>query len=313
MLPEEKKQPLDLDEDQDAFVSEEESLEPADQELDTGSASQTATKKRTSSKVKRISWRIERPHWQTGKRFLVGVDEAGRGPLAGPVVAAAVVFPYELCQKLPKGLRGLNDSKQVPEPERERLFEEIKTHALAFGIGVISGKEIDEINILRATMKAMTVAVDELASSLAAESCAPELLLIDGNYFRTTLPYEFQTVIDGDAKSPLIAAASILAKVTRDRIMKELDAIYPQYNFGKHKGYGTPEHRKAIKEHGLCPEHRISFTSKHAANELLLFTDAYDAEFFGNEQDLLEEPFSEQAMKEQISEEASKTLPDNTI
>lgn len=247
--------------------------------MDTKQALTRQKAKAAAKKPHRISWKIERAHWHTGKRILVGVDEAGRGPLAGPVVAAAVCFPYELCQKLPKALRALNDSKQVTEPMREMLFDHVIAHASAFGIGVVSAQEIDEINILRATMKAMTLAVEQLATSLANEESSPEVLLIDGNYFRTNLSYEYQTVIDGDAKSPLIAAASILAKVTRDRLMRELDTQYPQYLFAKHKGYGTREHRAAIREHGMCPEHRRSFRGKQVDNELLLFTDIYDEQF----------------------------------
>lgn len=214
---------------------------------------------RSSRRRKPLSWKTERPHWKRGVHSILGVDEAGRGPLAGPVVAAAVFFDYDTCQKFPKTLRDLNDSKQLSEDERERFFALIQKHARAWGIGIVSRQEIDRINILRATMSAMTIAVDEAAQKLATDSVIPEMLLVDGNYFRTTLPYEFQTVVDGDAKSPLIAAASILAKVTRDRLMVELDAVYPQYNFKSHKGYSTPEHLRALKQHGPCPEHRRSF------------------------------------------------------
>jgi ribonuclease HII len=207
-------------------------------------------------RAKRLGWKIERPHWDAGRRLLVGIDEAGRGPLAGPVVAAAISLPYELCQKLPKNLRAVNDSKQLNEETREALFEAITSLGVPYGVGIVSNEVIDEINILQATMRAMTIAVESL---VAQTSSSPEMLLIDGNYFRTTLSYPFQTVIEGDAKSPHIAAASILAKVTRDRIMRELHVQYPDYNFAQHKGYATQQHRDAIALYGVTPVHRLSF------------------------------------------------------
>ena len=208
---------------------------------------------------KPLSWKTERPHWKKGIVSILGVDEAGRGPLAGPVVAAAVYFDYDKCHNFPRSLRNLNDSKQLFEEERERFYNLIIKHARSWGVGIVSHEEIDRLNILQATMKAMAIAIDEAAQKLAAENIAPELLLIDGSYFRTTLPYEYHTVVDGDAKSPLIAAASVIAKVTRDRIMVEMDALYPQYNFKSNKGYSVPEHLRALKEHGPCPIHRRSF------------------------------------------------------
>ena len=217
---------------------------------------------------KPLSWKTERAHWKKGIVSILGIDEAGRGPLAGPVVAAAVYFDYDKCRNFPKSLRDLNDSKQLNEEERERFFKLILKHARSFGIGIVSHEEIDRINILQATMKAMTVAVDEAAQKLSGENIAPELLLVDGSYFRTTLPYEYQTVIDGDAKSPLIAAASVLAKVTRDRIMLEMDSLYPQYNFKSNKGYSVPEHLRALKEYGPCPIHRRSFRPDRFQEEL---------------------------------------------
>jgi ribonuclease HII len=199
------------------------------------------------------------------------VDEAGRGPLAGPVVAAAVYFEHARCENFPKSLRDLNDSKQLTEEERERFYTLILKHSAAHGVGIVEAEEIDRINILKATMKAMTIAVDTVATSLARSSVTPEMLLVDGNYFRTTLPYEYQTIIDGDAKSPLIAAASVLAKVTRDRIMKQMHERYPLYKFNSNKGYSTPEHVRLLKEHGPSPEHRRSFRPDRFMQEELIF------------------------------------------
>ncbi|MEO6939497.1 MAG: ribonuclease HII [Candidatus Kapaibacterium sp.] len=214
-----------------------------------------------------LNWKIERKHWREGRTWLIGMDEAGRGPLAGPVVAAAVMFTPEVCKAFPKELADLNDSKQVTEENRERLFGCIIQSALAFGIGIISPTVIDEINILQATMQAMTAATEELVSKLSG--ITPEMLLVDGKYFRTRMTYPFQAIVDGDAKSPLIAAASILAKVTRDRIMRELDHQYPMYKFAKHKGYGTKEHRDAIDQFGLSPVHRMSFRKELAIKKNL--------------------------------------------
>lgn len=220
---------------------------------------------------KRLSWKYERALWQRGIYSIVGIDEAGRGPLAGPVVAAAVYFEHDRCLAFPKSLRDLNDSKQLTEPERERFYALILKHARAYGVGIVDSVEIDRINILRATMKAMTLAVDAVAAELATSAILPEMLLVDGNYFRTGLPYEYQTIIDGDAKSPLIAAASILAKVTRDRIMKDLHEVYPHYRFDSNKGYSTPEHIRLLKEHGPSPVHRRSFRPERFIQEELIF------------------------------------------
>jgi len=221
---------------------------------------------------KPLSWKTERAHWKRGIYSIIGVDEAGRGPLAGPVVAAAVFFDYDKCRNFPKSLRDLNDSKQLAEEDREHFYKLILKHARSWGLGIVSHEEIDRINILQATMQAMTLAVDQAAAKLAAENILPELLLVDGNYFRTTLPYEYRTVIDGDAKSPLIAAASVLAKVTRDRIMVELHNTYPHYNFKSNKGYSVPEHLRALKEHGPCPIHRRSFRPERFQEELAFET-----------------------------------------
>ena len=177
--------------------------------------------------------------------FICGIDEAGRGPLAGPVVAGAVILPKD-CQIL-----YLNDSKKVSEKKRELLFDEIREKAVSYGIGVVGPGRIDEINILQATYEAMREAVSQLQP-------APEILLNDA----VTIPgidLMQIPIVKGDAKSVSIAAASILAKVTRDRMMVEYDALYPEYGFAKHKGYGTAVHIQALKEHGPCPIHRRSF------------------------------------------------------
>ena len=180
--------------------------------------------------------------------FICGIDEAGRGPLAGPVVAAACILPTA-CEIL-----YLNDSKKLTEKRREELFVEIQEKAVSFGVGIVSPAVIDEINILQATYEAMRQAIEGLGVK-------PELLLNDA----VTIPGVdiFQVpIIKGDAKSVSIAAASILAKVTRDHMMMEYDRLFPQYGFGKHKGYGTAAHVAAIKEFGPCPIHRRSFLKK---------------------------------------------------
>jgi ribonuclease HII len=188
---------------------------------------------------------IERQLWMGGIEHLAGVDEAGRGPLAGPVVAAAVVFPRDVM------LEGVDDSKKVPEKTREMLATEIRRTALSIGLGVVGHDEIDRINIYRASILAMQKAVEAL-------SVIPHLVLADGNSFsHGTIPY--RNVVDGDAKSFTIAAASIIAKVERDRMMREYDRLFPAYGFSQHKGYGTPQHLRAIRQHGLCDIHRRSF------------------------------------------------------
>lgn len=194
----------------------------------------------------------------TRGELLCGVDEAGRGPLAGPVVAAAVILPPRL---EPECLPGLNDSKKLTEKRREALFQPILDQALAWGIGQASCEEIDELNILNATFLAMRRAVEELTRQLGQ---APALVLVDGNRDpRLGLPT--RTVVKGDSTSASIAAASVLAKVTRDRLLLELDRQYPQYAFAKHKGYPTKEHYRLLEEHGVCPQHRRSFLKKWEA------------------------------------------------
>ena len=179
---------------------------------------------------------------------ICGIDEAGRGPLAGPVVAATVILPSD------HDYLYLNDSKKVTEKRRDALFDEIRETAVSFGIGMASPERIDEINILQADYEAMRDAFHQL-------SPVPDVLLNDA----VTIPgidARQVNIIKGDAKSVSIAAASILAKVTRDRIMKEYDLLYPEYGFARHKGYGTAEHREAILKYGPCPIHRRSFLTK---------------------------------------------------
>lgn len=182
--------------------------------------------------------------------IVCGIDEAGRGPLAGPVVAGAVILP-EGCRIL-----YLNDSKKLSEKRREELFSEIKEKAVSWAIGVVSPEEIDEINILKATYKAMRQAFEKL-------SPVPQVLLNDAVTIPGLSPALVQVpIIKGDAKSVSIAAASILAKVTRDHMMAEYDKLYPEYGFAKHKGYGTAAHIATVREHGPCPIHRRSFITR---------------------------------------------------
>ncbi len=202
-------------------------------------------------------------HYETqaqnkGLRFILGVDEAGRGPLAGPVVAAAV------CLRQFDFKNPINDSKKMSAKAREAAFHEIFEKAYV-GIGIMNEKTIDIVNILNASHLAMEMAVKELIRRMPREIVLQEtfsqqvMLLIDGNIFRTQLPYQYQTIIGGDGKSLSIACASIIAKVYRDRILYVYDKIFPQYGFAKHKGYPTKAHRLAIKKHGTSIIHRKSF------------------------------------------------------
>lgn len=184
----------------------------------------------------------------SGYDIVCGVDEAGRGPLAGPVYAAAVVL------KKGQTIEGVNDSKKLSEKKREELFDKIVSECSAFSVGTASEREIDEINILQATFLAMKRAVDGL-------SIKPDIALVDGNQI-PPLDCAVKTVIKGDAKSESIAAASIIAKVSRDRYMKEMAAKYPEYQFEKHKGYGTKLHYEMIEKYGICEIHRKSFLKK---------------------------------------------------
>ena len=184
---------------------------------------------------------------------VAGVDEAGRGPLAGPVLAAAVVLPLEWIQQgLPDELEGLNDSKQLTAAQRERFYHALTGNGkVAFAIAKNDSQQVDEFNILQATHRAMNEALAQLRP-------APDHVLVDGLRVKT-LRFPQTPVVQGDARSYSIAAASVLAKVTRDRLMLEYDRQWPAYGFAEHKGYGTPQHLAAIAEHGPCPIHRRSF------------------------------------------------------
>lgn len=195
-----------------------------------------------------MDYTYEHNAYQHGFTAVCGIDEAGRGPLAGPVCAAAVLLPEGLV------IDGLNDSKKLSEKKRELLFPVIEENALAFGIGFADEKEIDEINILQATFLAMRRAFDAMQ-----RRC--DYVLVDGNRM-PPMPVSGETVVKGDAKSPSIAAASILAKVSRDRVMLEYAKQYPEYQFEKHKGYGTKAHVEALRAFGPSPIHRRTFLKK---------------------------------------------------
>ena len=203
-------------------------------------------------------WTYEREQWNKGFDAVCGVDEAGAGPLAGPVYAAAVILPREL------DIPGLNDSKKLTEKKRETLFDIITAQAVSYSIQRVEAAEIDEIDILNARMKAMQLAIDGL-------SIKPDIALIDGNRdhgsrFAVTAPHV--TIVGGDGKSASIAAASILAKVSRDRYAAgKLDTLYPQYQFAKHKGYGTKLHYQMLDQYGPCPAHRVTFLKKWEARK----------------------------------------------
>ena len=194
-------------------------------------------------------WKYEHACFDEGFATVCGVDEAGRGPLAGPVCAAAVILPPDL------EIEGLNDSKKLSEKRREALYQVITDQALAYGVAFASEQEIDEINILQATFLAMRRAVDLL-------SVPPAIALVDGNREPDFGALPVKTIVKGDSLSANIAAASILAKVTRDRLMCEQDARYPQYGFAIHKGYGTQAHYAALRTYGPCPIHRRTFLKK---------------------------------------------------
>ena len=198
---------------------------------------------------------IENSIKQKGYKLICGVDEAGRGPLAGPVCAAAVILPENA------EIDGLNDSKKLSEKKREMLFDIICEKAISYSIAFGSVEEIEELNILEATFLAMNRSIENLRVKA-------DFALIDGNRVPKGIKIPCETVVKGDAKSQSIAAASILAKVTRDRLLLEYDKQYPEYNFKKHKGYGTKEHTDLILKHGVCPIHRKSFLKKLLGNDL---------------------------------------------
>ena len=193
-------------------------------------------------------WEIEKSLKEKGYKYIAGVDEAGRGPLAGPVYAAAVILPDGA--EIP----GINDSKKLTPKKREELFEIITRIAVSYAIFSVDEKEIDEINILNATYKAMNGAVNSLSQK-------PDYVIIDGNSIKG-MEIEHETVVKGDAKSISIAAASILAKVSRDRYIDEMGKVYPEYGFENHKGYGTKLHYEMLREFGPSPIHRLTFLKK---------------------------------------------------
>lgn len=194
--------------------------------------------------------------YNEGYKFICGIDEAGRGPLAGPVVVGAAVMPRD------SKLEWVNDSKKVTEKRREILYDRITEEALAWGVGIISEKEIDELNILNATKKGLHLAFGEVIEKLKQK---PDIVIVDALREIDTFEIPYQSIIKGDATCYSISCASILAKVTRDRIMREWNEVYPMYDFEKNKGYGTAEHIKALKQYGPCPIHRRTFI-KHFVN-----------------------------------------------
>ena len=205
-------------------------------------------------------FKFEREFLQRGVQRIAGVDEAGRGPLAGPVVCAAVILPNAWIERgVPYKLRGLNDSKQLDAEEREKYYKFITTCGeVLWGVAVMSVETIDRINILRASLEGMNVALEQL-------NPGPEHTLVDGPYI-STLKHPQTPLIDGDARSYSIAAASVIAKVTRDRMMIEYDREFPGYGFAEHKGYMTPRHMAALGELGPCPLHRRSFSPVRASD-----------------------------------------------
>lgn len=192
-----------------------------------------------------LMWEFEHKAQECGYNIIAGVDEAGRGPLAGPVVSAAVILPKDF------SIKGIDDSKKLSEKKRLTLFPLIKRQALAVGTGIASHQEIDQLNILQASLLSMKRAVESLFIQ-------PDFLLIDGK-FKINCSIDQSPLVKGDSKSISIAAASIIAKVTRDAIMTRLHKTYPQYNFFQHKGYPTKAHKAAVLEYGPCPVHRCSF------------------------------------------------------
>ena len=202
-------------------------------------------KEKEIERLKRLK-EFEDKLYADGIKYIAGIDEAGRGPLAGPVVIGCVIMDRD------SFIEYVNDSKKVSETKREILYEKITSEAIAWSTGIVWQDEIDELNILNATKKALTTAIDKL-------EVKPDKILVDALDKIDTRGIPYISVIKGDAKIYSISAASIIAKVTRDRIMKEYDEVYPEYGFAGHKGYGTAKHIQAIKENGICPLHRKSF------------------------------------------------------
>lgn len=190
--------------------------------------------------------KIDNDIFSQGYEYVCGIDEAGRGPLAGPVVVASVIMPKDSM------IEGVNDSKKVSEKKREILYDLITEQAISYSVGIVDQNEIDRVNILNATKAGLT-------ESIRGLNVKPDIILVDALKGIDTCGIPYNSIIKGDAKSYSIAAASIIAKVTRDRIMRQWDKLYPIYGFEKHKGYGTAAHINAIKEHGICPLHRRSF------------------------------------------------------
>ena len=191
--------------------------------------------------------KIDKEFFDMGMNYICGIDEAGRGPLAGPVVVASVIMPKDSM------IEGVNDSKKISEKKREKIYEQIIEQAISYGIGIIDQEKIDEINILQATKLGLTTAVKSMKTK-------PNVILVDALTGIDTGGIPYKSIIKGDAKSYSIACASIIAKVTRDRIMRQWDKVYPEYGFEGHKGYGTAKHIAAIKQYGICPIHRKTFT-----------------------------------------------------
>lgn len=205
-------------------------------------------KEKEEERLKKIK-EIEKELYSKGFENICGIDEAGRGPLAGPVVVAGVIMPKDSM------IEGINDSKKVSEKKREILYDKILDEAISYSVSIIGQDVIDEINILNATKQGVTNVVEGL-------DVKPNLIIVDALTGINTKGIPYESIIKGDAKCYNIAAASIVAKVTRDRIMRQWHEVYPQYGFLEHKGYGTAKHMEAIREYGLCPIHRKSFTKK---------------------------------------------------
>ena len=202
-------------------------------------------KEKEEERLKELK-KIELDYHKQGIKYIAGIDEAGRGPLAGPVVVGCVIMPED------SFIEGINDSKKVSEKKREKLYDEIINNAISWSVSIIGWHDIDELNILNATKKGVTECINNLETK-------PELILVDALKGIDTCNIPYVSMVKGDAKCYSISAASILAKVTRDRIMREWDEVYPQYGFAKHKGYGTKAHIEALKEYGPCPIHRKTF------------------------------------------------------